>query len=242
MLTVVSVYKTGGDYSWEYVRRLAEGVKRWLKIPHRFVCITDERMNDPGIFYIRYLKRNWPSWWAKMEVFDLLGPVLYFDLDTVLVGSIDDLARWVMETKDVLLMLRDFYTRDRSSGILGWNGDLRWVLDSFERDYANRATWHRSRAAISMFAGRERFRGDQDWLRFFLLGHSELLVALAQNVMSGIYSYKVHVKDKGLPSDAKIICFHGRPRPHEVASLDWMQEFWRTESEQPARSSYEVAG
>lgn len=230
MITVASVYRMGGAYDEVYVERLAAGVRRTLSLPHRFVCLTDspkKNLEHCLITSVIPLKQSWPGWWAKMELFGLPGPVLYFDLDTVLVGSIDDLARWVMETKDVLLMLRDFYTRDRSSGILGWNGDLRWVLDSFERDYANRAAWRRSRAAISMFTGRERFRGDQDWLRFFLPGHSELLVALVQNVVSGIYSYKVHVRGReDVPDDARIICFHGRPRPREVENIPWMKKNW----------------
>jgi len=230
VITVASVYKTGGDYDERYVERLAASVQRMLSLPHRFVCLTDlprRRLDQYAADEMIPLEHDWPSWWAKMELFGLPGPLLYFDLDTVLTGSIDDLARWVMNTQDTLLMLRDFYRHNRSSGILGWNGDLKWILDAFVEHYASQATWHKHPNAIHMLVKRKRFRGDQEWLRSFLPSHPQLSVALAQDVMSGIYSYKVHVEANGLiPDDAKIICFHGRPRPHEVQTAAWMREFW----------------
>jgi len=229
VITVASVYKTGGDYDEAYVERLAVGVHRMLSLPHRFVCLTDvvEKFRGcPGLDNAIPLQYNCPKWWAKMELFGLPGPVLYFDLDTILTGSIDSLAKWIIESKDSLLMLRGFYKNDQCSGILGWNGDLKWILNSFVEHYANQATWRKQPNAITMLVRRERFRGDQEWLRSFLHSYPQLSVTLAQNVVSGIYSYKVHVKNKELPPDAKVICFHGRPRPHELKDSDGVKNLW----------------
>ena len=53
-----------------------------------------------------------------------------------------------------------------------------------------------------------------------------------------IISYKVHVRGKGRNrpgwtqhpgslNSASIVCFHGRPLPHEVQNEPWMQENWK---------------
>jgi len=230
VITVVCVLKMGGDFDPGYVERLAAGVHRTLSPPHRFVCLSDVPHKiaiDPRshVDQVIPLQYDWPGWWAKIEVFGLPGPVLYFDLDTVLIDSINELAGWVARSKDCLLMLRDFYTNKHSSGILGWNGDLRWVLDSFVEQHASGATWHQRLNVTWLLTKGGRFRGDQEWLRCFLPDHPELSIVLAQNVVSGIYSYKVHVRGNGLiPKDAKVICFHGRPRPHEI-DHGWMQNY-----------------
>jgi len=230
VITVACVYKTGGDYDETYVERLAASVHRMLSLPHRFVCLTDvpkRHLNHYPIDQVIPLERGWPSWWAKMELFGLPGPVLYFDLDTVLTGSIDELATWIVQSKNSLLMLRGFYKSDKCSGILGWNGDLKWILDAFIEHYANQATWRKCPNATYMLVKRKQFRGDQEWLQSFLPNHPQLSVILAQDVMSGIYSYKVHVRNNGsIPQDAKIICFHGRPRPHEIKNIPWMEKNW----------------
>lgn len=232
MITVACVFKSAGDYDAGYVERLATAVHRTLSLPHRFVCLSDVPHKigmdlKSHVDQMILLRHDWPSWWAKMEMFNLPGPVLYLDLDTVLIDSINELADWVTRSKDCLLMLRDFYTNKRSTGILGWNGDLRWITDSFIEQVASGATWRQQSHAVHLITKRGRFRGDQDWLRSFLPDHPELSVALAQDVMPGIYSYKVHVREhNAVPNDARIICFHGRPRPHQIQTAPWMAEFW----------------
>ncbi|MGH8338151.1 MAG: hypothetical protein ACRETL_15305, partial [Gammaproteobacteria bacterium] len=59
----------------------------------------------PGVKTIPLL-HDWPGWWAKMELFrpDVRGDFLFMDLDTVIVGPLDNFARI-----DKLTILRDFY-------------------------------------------------------------------------------------------------------------------------------------
>lgn len=237
MITVASVFKSGDEYDAAYVERLAKAVHRNLGISHRFACLTDipeEIKRVAGVDEAISLKQGWPTWWSKLELFGLSGPVLYFDLDTVLTGPIDGLAKWILKSENQLMMIRDFYSAAPSSGILGWNGDLKWVLECFITNYATGAVWRRRPSAVYLLSKGEQFRGDQEWLRSFLK-RRQVSVTLAQDVAPGIYSYKVHLAGNGkLPTDARIICFHGHPRPHEVAPVpDWMQKHWRTESEEP---------
>ena len=232
MITIASVLKSGGDYDKIYLERLALGVHRMLSMPHRFVCLTDMPEQKLGLKHVVDqtipLTEGWPGWWSKMELFKLLGPVLYFDLDTVLTGRIEDLAEWIYtEAWDCLLMLQDFYRPDRSSGILGWNGDVRWIFEYFAGSYADNATWRVRPNATWMHGKKGSFRGDQEWLRHLLKKRPQLQVALAQDIFPGIRSFKVHVRGGSLPENTRVVCFHGRPRPHEINPPPvWMQKFW----------------
>lgn len=82
----------GAHYDETWVIKLRNSVARHLSVPHRFVCLTDVEI--PGVETIP-LVNNWAGWWSKLELFRaglFDGPVLYFDLDVVMVDSIDHLA------------------------------------------------------------------------------------------------------------------------------------------------------
>lgn len=232
MITVALVYKTGGDYDVEYVRRLAYGVRRNVTKPCRVICLTDGA-SERGfprdlIDDVIPLDHDWPGWWAKMELFRLRGPLLYLDLDTIIAGSLDPLVSWAALHTDDLMMLRGFYRRDCCSGVLVWGGSVGWIFELFERDVANATFLFRS-GAMRMRNRRGLFRGDQEWLSKVLKDRVDSpRVFMAQDVLPGVYSYKVHIKDSGrLPDDARMICFHGHPRPHEVSPVPpWMRAHW----------------
>ena len=117
MLTVACVLKSGGTYTPEWVGRLRAGVKRHLPREHMFVCLSDVDVPSMRI----PLEHDWPGWWSKMELFRLPGPILYFDLDTAIVGSLSDIADYIAEAKAPFTMLRDFYAPShRGSGVMAW--------------------------------------------------------------------------------------------------------------------------
>lgn len=41
-LSVACVYKTGGVYTSEYVRRLKAGVEKYLQWPFEWLCLSDD--------------------------------------------------------------------------------------------------------------------------------------------------------------------------------------------------------
>src|SRR6185369_16858814 len=102
MLTVACVLKSGGIYDATWVSRLRDGVARHLPVDHRFVCLSDIEVPCERI----PLEHDWPGWWSKIELLKLPS-VLFFDLDTAIVGSLDDIARHALRTD--FTMLRDFY-------------------------------------------------------------------------------------------------------------------------------------
>jgi hypothetical protein len=92
------------NYSIKDVLRLFKMAHSRLTIPHRFVCLTNDRDSmehkawvDQGksLDWIPLLY-NLPGWWSKLELFrpdlPITGKILYLDLDVFLVDSIDELA------------------------------------------------------------------------------------------------------------------------------------------------------
>lgn len=205
MLNVVCVLKSGGDFTGEYVDKLESMLKRHLTVPFLFVPMTDERRcGKPGL-----LVKGWPGWWSKIETFRIEGPCLYFDLDTVIVGNIDELAHGILSNPDEsFYMLRKFrQAAGMNSGIMAWTGDWKWLHDEFKIDSCPK--YH---------------RGDQEYI-YFKLMQKEVKVRTIQEHLPGIVSYKRHCRG-GLPDGARVVCFHGQPRPTEVKAA-WMQEHWR---------------
>lgn len=227
MLTVACVLKhePGSPFGGSYVMRLAEAVRRWLTVPYQFVCLTDVPGMDlclGGLGRALPLSHGWRGWWSKMEIFRLPGPVLYLDLDTVIVGSMDEMAQAVIES-DRILFVNDFYhPGDRNSSMVGWGEDVstEWILDSFIADLRTPPCYVQTKTALRMTFKTRTFRGDQDWLGC-LLDTTMTPTSFFQDVVPGLHSYKVDVRDKGLPADARVVCFHGEPRPHMVDE-PWM--------------------
>ena len=197
MLTVACVLRRSPDYDEDYVHRLAVGVHDWLSVPYNFVCLSDKPV--PGVETIE-LEHEWPGWWAKLELFKLEPPVIYFDLDTMITGSLDELAGVALLHPFVIL--RDFYReKGLQSAMMAWHSPQRRLYEDF-RDWDEH--WQQKLGK----------RGDQAFLEEKLKGAP----AKWQDVLPGqVCSYKVHVKNKGVPQNCRVVCFHGRPKPRDVA-------------------------
>lgn len=194
MLNVACVLKASNDYDAEYVERLRDGVKKHLKEPHRFVCLSDVEVPCERI----ELKHDWPGWWSKIELFrpDIDDDLLYFDLDTLIVGDLSDIAK-----VRHLTMLADFFADYPASGVM--------YLPWFERGEVWRKWIKDPRAHMVEQGG----HGDGGFLRK-VWGNRP---ARWQDEVPGqIVSYKKHVRGRGLPDDARVVCFHGQPRPRAV--------------------------
>lgn len=182
------VLKTGGEYNRNHVEALQSMVDGYP-----FVCLSD----DPTVPGYVPLKHGWPGWWSKLELFTLPGPVLFFDLDTIVLDDIREFESVVLQNE--FLILRDVYRgaarqSAMQSSIMAWNGDMSYVYDKF---LVNPEAWMKE------------LRGDQDFL--------EITVNRAsywQDVLPGaLVSYKANVMGKSVPKDAKVVFFHGQPRP-----------------------------
>ena len=193
MLTVACVYKTGGDYTAEYVARLRAGVERHLT-GGEWACVSD----DPKVATHR-LFHGWPGWWSKIELFRLFaGPTLYLDLDTVITGDLSEIA--AAAERYPFVMLSDFFhPRRAQSGVMAWHGDQSPIY----REFADAPGQH-------MMACRVPDR----WGDGGFVAQMKPDAARWQDVAPGqIVSRKVAATRN---PDERVVCFHGRPRPHEV--------------------------
>jgi hypothetical protein len=212
---VLCVLKSGSrDFNVQYVVHLRNMLARHTTIPYRFVCLTDMEI-DPSICKTLPLQSNLTGWWSKLELFlpnqfDSKH-IVYFDLDTVIIKNIDAILQ--LETDFAALGgwipgPNRNSAENFGSGMMIWKNDgkLTFLYDEFE----NALYKH----------------GDQEYIVKKLVEHNIVYQTL-QNITSGIYSYKRNCL-KGVPQDARIICFHGKPRPHEAANLTrWVRSYWR---------------
>lgn len=214
MITVACVLRSGGLYDAEWVRKLRDGVARHLALPHRFVCLSDVDVPCERI----PLETEWSGWWSKIELFRpglFDGAVLYFDLDTVVVGSLDKIAEYPHQ----FTMAHEFNQPHLlCSTAMAWRGDYSFIYDRFAAD-PKMARWYDAGLPREGRIGDQAFIEDcmedrkVDTFRD-LFGHTS------------VASYKIDRCQSAPPADAAIVAFHGSPKPHEITT-GWVAETWR---------------
>lgn len=210
--------KWGTKYGPEYVNRLYTAVGRNTTRKFKFYCLTDNRAginHEIQIVPLQYANQL-DSWWNKISLFsaDLPIPIgqriFYIDLDTLIVGNIDDLLGH--EQTDIVV-LRDFYhgiaqsAGTVASGLMSWNHrQYKYVWSEFIKN---------PKEAIK----RAYPHGDQWWVE-----HNIAQRQFWQDLYPGqVVSFKMHCR-QGLPPNARIVCYHGRPSIPESATQstkDW---------------------
>jgi hypothetical protein len=163
--------------------------------PHEFVCLSDIQLSCETIL----LQHDWAGWWAKMELFRLPS-ALYFDLDTVLTG--DCTAMIEAAKKHDFVIMRDVYRGQHNpkamqSSMMYWSKPV----DLYEKF-----------AKLPMYAA----GGDQAYIEHFMRDK----VTYWQDITNGIVSFKADVLPNGL-DDAKVVIFHGKPRPWEQTRIPY---------------------
>jgi hypothetical protein len=182
---IVALVHVGDKYPKKYVDYMETAISRNTK--HRYT-----------LEIIRHSAR--PGWWAKTELFrPRKERVLYFDLDTVILGSLDPL----FEYDGPFAIIKDWWASSHNSSVM-----------SIAPGFGQRIWRDWSPVIVS------QFYGDQNWIT---------AVAPAadywQDVAPGLIgSYKAdNLQDS--PKDYKVICFHGEPKPHQIEK-GWVHEAW----------------
>ncbi|MGI9506783.1 MAG: hypothetical protein ACR2RE_27395 [Geminicoccaceae bacterium] len=194
----VVVVRQGNKYGPEYPEILRKQVAANTTAPTRFTVLGDGFDADVT------LASGWPGWWSKIELFAPwnadLRPCLFVDLDTFILGNIDDLVAFRPER---LTMLRDFNAPER-----GQSAIMAIPLDTEE-------VWNKF-AANPDRSMKDYPGGDQAFL------NAATRLDFLQDRFEGIYSYKVH-RLQDAPR-GRICCWHGKPKPHECGG--WVKEIW----------------
>jgi len=227
----------GHRYGPEYVNRLFAMVARNLTLPHRFICLTD----DPGGIRPEVECRPLPaieladapahSGWRKLsclgpELDDLDAQVLFLDLDLVVVANIDCL----FAHPGAFCIIENWTQRGRgvgNSSVFRFQaGAHRSLLQRFCADAAqiirscpNEQTW------LTRSVGEVTF-WPRGWCRSF---KHDCLPARPLRPF----------RQAKIPADARIIVFHGEPKPPDAARgvwpqslmglrpVAWIDEYWR---------------
>lgn len=212
-LTVLKSRKIEDDYGMsvgysiyepEHVYALQKQIEQCYKKPHRFICLTDfDNLKCDSI----KLKYNLPGWWSKMELFqpDLVSKnpedvFIYFDLDTCLVSDITELIDYPHTMSALAEVSASGLVPGRfGSGVMAWRGDWSHVYHEFMKD---------------TFGNIQKYKvgGDQHVLHEACPDFKPI-----QHIIDGCINYKYQLRDKeNLPSESKIIYFHGLPKPWKV--------------------------
>jgi hypothetical protein len=227
----------GTVYGWEYVERLHSMVTRNLSHNVRFHVYTEESRTVPDSM-IKHSLTEWPNifgprkgWWYKMQIFNPehhAGPLLYFDLDTVIVKNIDWIpkqsTRYFWAPRDFRSLWRTSHSGINSS-VMWWDTvRYTWIWEEFQK----RDIHHLSRI----------HHGDQDYISE-LLTERDLRYFPPMSTASWRWqcfdggmdfrTRKYLSPNSGTSVDFRtaVLIFHGNPKPHELSADPIIQNFWQ---------------
>ncbi len=205
----------------EYVHRMLASVQRWMpsNIPVTFWVITDDPSCVP--VYARRLKAEAgvTGWWHILECFKDWDQInkpgdrcMYWDIDQLAVGPLDDLLSF----DGGFAMLRDIYYPKRlADGVMSWQaGQGRQIWE----------VWNN--AGRPIFDGKtpEGIGGSQAWIEGVM--GSDNVTRLQDRFPKQLVSFKKDcLKRGGLPPHARVLIFHGEPRPHATGEA-WVDKLW----------------
>lgn len=201
MLNVVCI-RADSKYQADYVNNLFHMVKRFLPIPYRFICFCGLTEGIGPEVECLPLPDNLQGWWNKISLFKrnigLEGKILFLDLDVVIVDDITPLATYDAD----FIIIKDWWNNEYNSSVfllkVGARHQVWEAFNPYEPPAAN----------------------DQDFITRILPDEktwpSKWVVSFKNDCASGI------------PPDARIVVFHGRPKPHSYPA-PWIRDFWKKE-------------
>jgi hypothetical protein len=198
VVNFVSV-RTGDKYGPEYVAILHDMLARnCSQLPQKHWCVTDDPASLPD-HVTPIAASNLPGWWEKVRLFSAQMP--WAKGERIAFFDLDCAVTGRLE--DLVQtpgILRDWHTGALGSAVMVWDhGEHRRIWTEFDLTTA------------------QGFGGDQDWMTHidpdWTIWPSEWCV-----------SYKTHAK-AWPPQGAKVVCMHGKPKPHECGG--WVANVWK---------------
>lgn len=215
----------GTVYDWTYVEKLYSMLNRHLSNAIRFHVYTEKERPVPAPM-IKHELEHWGidgprrAWWYKIQLFNSghhAGPLLYFDLDTVIVGNID----WITQLPlKFFWSLQDFKYLWRpqhqgiNSSVMWWNTT---AFDSIWKTFNAQNLPHLMK----------QYPGDQDYItkqldpKFVRFFPQDRIQSWRWQCLNGGYDFKRRIyKQPGLGTtiaqESSVLIFHGRPKPAEI--------------------------
>jgi hypothetical protein len=215
----------GETYSWNYVERLYNMLDRNLSADIVLHVYTEAHRSVPAPM-IKHELTDWgisgprKSWWYKIQLFNSMhysGPLLYFDLDTVIVDNIDWICnlplRYFWTLKDFKYLWRPSHQGINSSVM--W-----WDTRSFDHVWKNFRVKDLDRIV-------KQYHGDQDYLtqeisnknlRFI---DSERVKSWRWQCLHGGYNFQQRTYQNPnsgtqISKQTSVLIFHGKPKPDQI--------------------------
>ena len=198
----------------EYVRKLRDMVhKRVPGLP--FICFTDREI--PGVV-TRYLPPWLPGWWGKIYTcassnFPLGSRVFVMDLDTVIVGPLDDILAVPL---DKPVFIREaWFNQHAGSGLFAFetSRDTARIWQDFPHGYVGGPPFPHPSGTLK--------GTDEHWFHHYI--YPDGWRSWGEVVPGQVLNYKADLHQANLaplPPDARVIYFDGEPRPHAV-DAEW---------------------
>lgn len=183
----------GDGFTSEYVDRLEQGVAEHLHAPYQFEVVTPSRV----------LPAKAKGFWIKLELFKkdrFDGPVIYLDLDTIIIGDVTEIFTYPHK----FTMGTDWNKKrpGPNSTFMAWDG---------QQDLSHLDT-ELTPGTLKAYSRGGRW-GDQH----FIYEKVGVPVTWLEDVAPGsLISYKYHVLRDVPTPNARIVAFHGSPRPHNI--------------------------
>lgn len=226
MLTICS-FLWGTKYGVDDVVKLHSGLKRKLKTPHRFLCMTERERQikfPPGIE--RHAIKDpellsHPGCFARLRLFDpawqenrkIDGPIVSIDLDVVITGVLDP----VFDRSEPFVIL----TGANSVNPCPYNGSLFLLQPG-----AHPEVWSDFSLDVAAKIRAFDFPDDQAWFWEKIPKAAGWKAGAA----SGVFAYQKPgwpVGSTALPREARIVVFPGWRSPAKFQSLGWVRDHWR---------------
>lgn len=184
-------------YDESWVEKLYRGFARNLTQPFRFVCFTDRLRTYREPIINALLESQTVGYGCCIEPFKLDKPMIFCGLDTIVTGNIDHMADYCLK-RDAIALPRDPYRPERSiNGVALVPSGFRFVFDEW------------------------RGENDMEWLRRFPVDFIDDVFP------NQVRSFKAHGLRKNGLGAARIVYFHGVPKPHQLGDVPWIAEHWR---------------
>lgn len=243
----------GNVFGPEYVNRLSRGIRRKTRSDVRFFCLTDSRdgldrdiealdlgeepFHEEMQETLKKAPRRGPM--RKVSMFrpdlipDLVGPLLALDVDIVVTGDLADLVTYA---PGKVSMRRVWASPSRMVGV-GHGSVLKFIPSKHSYLYEKMA--RDPQREILRANGSE-----QSYTSYAALEAGDF----EPFPDSWIASFKYDCRpprplnlalEPKLPEEARVVCFHGRPKMHEAVegyrsdplhftrSAGWLRDAWR---------------
>ena len=215
----------GGPYSIEYANKSYAMLKRNLDREFDAYCITDKPDGlISEITPIQPLMDDVQGWWNKFFFFSDSMPeefILTLDLDVVIVGDLTPIIEYALKHVVEMACYSDAIhwegSKFSSSMMLFRSRSLAHIYENFQAKYPG----------IKDFPG-----GDQVWTfpqLTDILYLDEIFPGFKRSLKFQMAQQKGAqlLLPTTLPSELKLIDFHGRPKPHELKEWVVIEEHWR---------------